>query len=108
MALLDGSGPSVHLKRIRVKMPDTRNLSAGYPWGKIRIMDSNRALAPDVAPQLTPLNVIRFFAARLFSLPGMNFLGQAWFSIFVWQNCLMIVSTYLIEKPWAKRLRREH
>jgi peptidoglycan/LPS O-acetylase OafA/YrhL len=78
----------------------------------------------------------RGLAARFFSLPGMNFLGQASFSIFVWQNFLMIVSfyvaymtgkqqvalpvaivgllvisiasTYLIEKPWAKRLRREH
>ena len=78
----------------------------------------------------------RGIAARLFSLPGMNFLGQASFSIFVWQNFLMIVSfyaaymtgkqqvalplaivglliisiasTYLIEKPWAKRLRRGH
>jgi peptidoglycan/LPS O-acetylase OafA/YrhL len=78
----------------------------------------------------------RGIAARFFSLPGMNFLGQASFSIFVWQNFLMIVSfyvaymtgkqqaalpvaivgllvvsvasTYLIEKPWARRLRREY
>ena len=76
----------------------------------------------------------RGLAARFFSLPGMNFLGQASFSIFIWQNFLMIISfavvfgtgnaaaalpvaviglftislisTYLIEKPWAKRLRR--
>ncbi len=76
----------------------------------------------------------RGVAARIFSLPGMSFLGQASFSIFIWQNFLMvvsfavayatknqaaalpvalfgvlgmsIVSTYLIEKPWARRLRR--
>jgi peptidoglycan/LPS O-acetylase OafA/YrhL len=76
----------------------------------------------------------RGIAARIFSLPGMNFVGQASFSIFIWQNFLMVVSfyvaygtgnqqaalpvavigllvmslvsTYLIEKPWAKRLRR--
>jgi peptidoglycan/LPS O-acetylase OafA/YrhL len=76
----------------------------------------------------------RGIAARVFSLPGMNFLGQTSFSIFIWQNLFMvisfyvafgtgnqaaalpvaiigvlvmsIVSTYLIEKPWAKRLRR--
>ena len=76
----------------------------------------------------------RGIAARIFSLPGMHFLGQASFSIFIWQNFLMIVSfyvafgtgnqqaalpvavigllvislmsTYWIEKPWAKRLRR--
>lgn len=76
----------------------------------------------------------RGIAARIFSLPGMNFLGQTSFSIFIWQNLWMvvsfyvafatgnqaaalptavigvlvmsIVSTYLIEKPWARRLRR--
>jgi peptidoglycan/LPS O-acetylase OafA/YrhL len=76
----------------------------------------------------------RGIAARFFSLPGMNFLGQTSFSIFIWQNLMMIISfmvayitgnqaaslpvaifgvlgmsilsTYLIEKPWAKRLRR--
>lgn len=73
--------------------------------------------------------------ARLFSLPGMSFLGQTAFSIFIWQNFLMMVtfivvyaspgavdaaiwiaiggvlvvsvlSTYLIEKPLAAKLRR--
>ena len=72
--------------------------------------------------------------ARLFSLPGMNFLGQTSFSIFIWQNFLMGVafmvmfttgsgsaalwvdivgvlvvstmSTYWFEKPVARRLRR--
>lgn len=76
----------------------------------------------------------RGIAARIFSLPGMNFLGQAAFSVFIWQNFFMIVSfyvaygtgnqaaalptaligvfamsllsTYLIEKPLAKKLRR--
>jgi peptidoglycan/LPS O-acetylase OafA/YrhL len=72
--------------------------------------------------------------ARLFSLPGMGFLGQTSFSVFIWQNFFMIVafavaygtqnaaaalpvavigvivmsilSTYLIERPLARRLRR--
>ena len=77
----------------------------------------------------------RGFVARLFSLPGMGFLGQTSFSIFIWQNFMMIIggivaytnrdstsasfwvavigltvmamiSTYWIEKPIAKRLRR--
>lgn len=75
-------------------------------------------------------------AARLFSLPGTGFLGETGFSIFVWQNLIMmmcgafimfnpaggqhqfiwalvsamlvgIVSTYLIEKPIARKLRRK-
>jgi peptidoglycan/LPS O-acetylase OafA/YrhL len=73
--------------------------------------------------------------ARLFSLPGMNSLGQLSFSIFIWQNFLFgisfmvlyanpaaggaslwvsivgvlvvsALSTHLLEKPLAKRLRR--
>ncbi len=76
----------------------------------------------------------RGIAARFFSLPGMNFLGQASFSVFIWQNFFMVVSlmvaygtgnqrialpiaiiglfvvsiasTYLIERPWARKLRR--
>lgn len=76
----------------------------------------------------------RGLAARLFSLPGTGFLGETGFSIFIWQNAVMIacwtslminpaagnyhliaasigivllgiVSTYKIEKPIAKRLR---
>lgn len=75
-------------------------------------------------------------AARLFSLPGTGFLGETGFSIFIWQNLVMsacwislsvnpnagfyhlwvapaaliviaIFSTYLIEKPLAKGLRRK-
>lgn len=75
-------------------------------------------------------------AARLFSLRGMGFLGETGFSIFIWQNFVMmmcgafimfnpdqgqhqfawavvctivlgIVSTYLIEKPIARKLRRK-
>ena len=73
--------------------------------------------------------------ARIFSLRGMNFLGQLSFSIFIWQNFLMMISfivvfgnsaaapaaiwiaivglliaatlsTHFIEKPLASRLRR--
>ncbi len=75
-------------------------------------------------------------AARLFSLPGTGFLGETGFSIFIWQNFVMmmcgayimfnpeqgqhqflwalvctillgIASTYLIEKPIARKLRRK-
>lgn len=75
-------------------------------------------------------------AARFFSLPGMGFLGETGFSIFIWQNLIMIFcwisltinpnagvyhlwvapaviiviaifSTYWIEKPVAARLRRK-
>lgn len=75
-------------------------------------------------------------AARLFSLRGMGFLGETGFSIFIWQNFILmmcgafimfnpeagqhqfvwalvcaillgIVSTYLIEKPIARKLRRK-
>lgn len=74
--------------------------------------------------------------ARLFSLPGTGFLGETGFSIFIWQNFVLmmcgafimfnpgagqhqfvwavactillgIVSTYLIEKPIARKLRRK-
>jgi peptidoglycan/LPS O-acetylase OafA/YrhL len=72
--------------------------------------------------------------ARLLSLPGMNALGELSFSIFIWQNFLLIcafamvfinaaaaplafwvaivgllaisaISTHLIEKPIARRIR---
>jgi peptidoglycan/LPS O-acetylase OafA/YrhL len=75
-------------------------------------------------------------AARLFTLPGTSFLGETGFSIFIWQNFVLmmcgafimfnpeagqhqffwalvctillgIVSTYLIEKPIARKLRRK-
>jgi peptidoglycan/LPS O-acetylase OafA/YrhL len=75
-------------------------------------------------------------AARLFALPGSGFLGETGFSIFIWQNFVMmmcgafimfnpeqgqhqfmwavvctillgIISTYLIEKPIARKLRRK-
>jgi peptidoglycan/LPS O-acetylase OafA/YrhL len=77
----------------------------------------------------------RGFVARLFSLPGMSFFGQTSFSIFIWQNLFLglgvgmtmaapdsksvsfwfavigltvmaMISTYWIEKPIARRLRR--
>lgn len=75
-------------------------------------------------------------AARFFSLPGMGFLGETGFSIFIWQNLVMtacwislsidpgagfhhlwaapaaiiliaVFSTYFIEKPLARWLRRK-
>lgn len=75
-------------------------------------------------------------AARLFSLPGMGFFGETGFSIFIWQNFVMILcwgtlmispkagnhqflgalmgiiflgvfSTYVMEKPFAKWLRKK-
>jgi hypothetical protein len=73
--------------------------------------------------------------ARLFSLPGMNFLGQLSFSIFIWQNLFLmlgfavlsaapestslsfwfavigllvmsVISAHFIEKPLARKLRK--
>ncbi len=73
--------------------------------------------------------------AKLFSAPGMNFLGETGFSIFIWQNLVMIgcfvalminpqggehqllgasvamlilaiASTYGVEKPLARKLRK--
>jgi len=75
-------------------------------------------------------------AARIFSLPGTGFLGETGFSIFIWQNFVLMmcgvfimfnpeagqhqfiwalvgaillgmISTYLIEKPIARKLRRK-
>lgn len=75
-------------------------------------------------------------AARLFSLPGTGFLGETGYSIFIWQNLIMVfcwiavsidpatgtyhlpaaiagaiilgvISTYIIEKPLSRRLRRK-
>lgn len=77
----------------------------------------------------------RGLAARLFSLPGTGFLGETGFSIFIWQNLVMVfcwmslminpavgkyhlvvasigvvvlgmVSTYGVEKPIARRLAK--
>jgi Predicted acyltransferases len=79
----------------------------------------------------------RGLAARLFSLPGTGFLGETGFSIFIWQNLVMvfcwmslivigpaagqyhlvaasigiiilgIVSTYGVEKPLARKLAKK-
>jgi peptidoglycan/LPS O-acetylase OafA/YrhL len=93
------------------------------------------ALMPLYMLVLYDLALGRGFVARIFSLPGMGFLGQTSFSIFIWQNLFLaigfmvimaspestsisfwtsvigliamaIISTYWIEKPLAKRLRR--
>jgi peptidoglycan/LPS O-acetylase OafA/YrhL len=95
------------------------------------------ALMPLYMLVLYDLAIGRGFVARLFSLPGMGFLGQTSFSIFVWQNLFLalgymmvmampesktisfwfavigvtvmsVISTYWIEKPLAKRLRRRY
>jgi peptidoglycan/LPS O-acetylase OafA/YrhL len=93
------------------------------------------ALMPLYLLVLYDLALGRGFIARLFSLPGMGFLGQTSFSIFIWQNLFLglgvgigmavpgsksvsfwfavigltlmsMISTYWIEKPIARRLRR--
>jgi peptidoglycan/LPS O-acetylase OafA/YrhL len=95
------------------------------------------ALMPLYCCALYDLALGRGVAARLFSLPGMNFLGQMSFSIFIWQNLFMAlcfgmvvampgsnnasfwfaviglsvmaaISTKFIEKPLARRLRRRY
>jgi peptidoglycan/LPS O-acetylase OafA/YrhL len=93
------------------------------------------ALMPLYMLILYDLALGRGFVARLFSLPGMGFLGQTSFSIFIWQNIFLalgfgiamsnpaskqlsfwfavigltvmaLISTYWIEKPIARRMRR--
>ena len=93
------------------------------------------ALMPLYCVALYDLALGRGLAARLFSLPGMAFLGQMSFSIFIWQNLLLslsfgmaiampastgasfwfavvgltvtaALSTRFIEMPLARRLRR--
>jgi peptidoglycan/LPS O-acetylase OafA/YrhL len=95
------------------------------------------ALMPLYMVVLYDLALGRGLVARLFSLRGMGFLGQTSFSIFIWQNLFMglgfgmamampesksfsfwfavigltvmaVISTYWIEKPLAKRLRRRY
>jgi len=94
------------------------------------------ALLPVYMLVLYDLALGRGLVARLFSLPGMNFLGQLSFSIFIWQNLFMglgfammlaapqttslsfwfavigllvmsVTSTFYIEKPLARRLRKK-
>ncbi len=93
------------------------------------------ALLPLYMLVLHDLALGRGFVARFFSLPGMGFLGQLSFSIFIWQNLFLglsfamalafpasdsasfwfavtglllmsMISTFFIEKPLARRLRR--
>lgn len=95
------------------------------------------ALMPLYLVVLYDLALGRGLAARLFSLPGMSFLGQLSFSIFIWQNLFMalgfamvmaapqipglsfwfaviglsvmsVISTHFIEKPLARKLRRRY
>ncbi len=92
------------------------------------------ALMPLYMLVLYDLALGRGLVARVFSLPGMNFLGQLSFSIFIWQNLFMglgfamvmvapqmtslsfwfavigllvmsVISTHYIEKPLARKLR---
>jgi peptidoglycan/LPS O-acetylase OafA/YrhL len=105
-----------------------------WPW---RYLLRHGALLPLYMLALYDLALGRGLAARLFSLPGMNFLGQLSFSIFIWQNLFMglglamvtaapqvtglpfwfavaglplmsVISTYFIEKPLARRLRKRY
>jgi peptidoglycan/LPS O-acetylase OafA/YrhL len=93
------------------------------------------ALMPLYMVALYDLATARGFIARVFSLPGMNFLGQLSFSVFIWQNLFLalgfgmaaaapqstsisfwfavvgllvmsVISTRFIEKPLARRLRK--
>ena len=93
------------------------------------------ALLPLYMLVLYDLALGRGLVARVFSLPGMNFLGQLSFSIFIWQNLFLmlgfavvaaapestslsfwfavigllvmsVISTHFIEKPLARRLRK--
>jgi len=93
------------------------------------------ALMPLYMLVLYDLALGRGFVARVFSLPGMGFLGQTSFSIFIWQNLFLalgfgmamanpeskqlsfwfavigltvmaMISTYWIEKPIARKLRK--
>ena len=93
------------------------------------------ALMPLYMFVLYDLAMGRGLVARVFSLPGMSFLGQLSFSIFIWQNLFMalgfgmaaaapqstslsfwfavigllgmaVISTRYIEKPLARRLRK--
>jgi peptidoglycan/LPS O-acetylase OafA/YrhL len=93
------------------------------------------ALLPLYMLVLYDLALGRGFVARVFSLPGMNFVGQLSFSIFIWQNLFLglgfamsgaaphmtnlsfwfavigllvmsVISTHFIEKPLARRLRK--
>lgn len=102
------------------------------PWRHIL---RHGALMPLYMLVLHDLAIGRGFVARIFSLPGMGFLGQTSFSIFIWQNLFLaigfmsamaapasknlsfwvavigltvmaMISTYWIEKPLAKKLRR--
>lgn len=95
------------------------------------------ALMPLYMLVLHDLALGRGFLARVFSLPGMGFLGQLSFSIFIWQNLFLglsfmmvfafpgsesasfwfavsgllvmsAISTFYIEKPLARRLRRRN
>ncbi len=107
------------------------------PQGRVwRHILRHGALMPLYLLVLYDLALGRGFIARLFSLPGMGFLGQTSFSIFIWQNLFLglgvgmamampgsktisfwfavigltvmaMISTYWIEKPLAKRLRRK-
>ena len=95
------------------------------------------ALLPLYMLVLYDLALGRGLVARVFSLPGMNFLGQLSFSIFIWQNLFLMlgfavlmgspqsmslsfwfavigllamsmISTHFIEKPLARRLRKRN
>jgi len=102
-----------------------------------RLILRHGALMPLYLVAIHDLALGRGLAARVFSLPGMSFLGQLSFSIFIWQNLFMMfgfmsilaapqvpdisflvavlgllgmsmISTFFIEKPLARRLRNRY
>jgi len=102
-----------------------------------RLIMRHGALMPLYMLAIHDLALGRGLAARVFALPGMDFLGQLSFSIFIWQNLFMMfgfmiimaapdvpdasflfavfgllgmsmISTFFIEKPLARRLRKRY
>lgn len=138
----------------RAKKLDNNNNPGWFAWGDVALMAVIIiACTQEIAEPykfflrhglMMPLYMIiivdlargKGFAARVFALPGMGFLGETGFSIFIWQNLVMMIcaavimfnpgagqhqflwaltgsillgifSTYLIEKPIARKLRRK-
>ena len=70
------------------------------PWRHIL---RHGALMPLYMLVLYDLALGRGFVARLFSLPGMSFLGQTSFSIFIWQNLFMGLGFAMASWPTPTR-----
>jgi peptidoglycan/LPS O-acetylase OafA/YrhL len=132
-----------------------KRVSATFAWGDAAfILVIVIACLPDIEPMLRhlirqgllmPIYVVflldlargKGLMAKVFALPGMGFLGETGFSIFIWQSVviagafislslypeiasyqvwlavmfvmvLAIPSTYLIEKPFVRFIRRKY